>query len=349
MSRFYLIILLAGFLATGCQSSQTLSVPESAPPPAYTITYIIHGDANYLYHDADGNALQADKHIFEEAKQVAQNAANGEVFIFHQRPERKILWLFPKKDRKLLYYRNGELVYEKKYSPQSKTQPFTAESRLYRRLHSSAQVSGPHKNVILYFGHEVPEKQHIAYHQSRPHAVFDTETFAAGLRSFLAGGETEFDLTILSTCNNGTPAMVHALSPFSDYILASPQNLHLSHIDTEALHMLDQPGNASTKVIADSIASQTYQRLASFLQTVVTLSVYDTDRTKNYVAQFNSDYNTYLTHHPAATPTADNIDCANFSFFEADKFNQGVEIWYKAPRFGTKSNAATYSGWGCRE
>lgn len=347
MNRFYLIVLPIAFLTTGCQSSQPFVSPKTTTPPAYTITYIIHGDANYLYHDADGNALQADEHILAEAKKIAAQATSGEVFIFHLQPERKILWLFPRKDRKLLYYRNGELVHEQIYSPQSKIQPFTAESQLYQKLHLSPPDSGTYKNIILYFGHEVPQKQRIAYHQSRPEAVFDIKSFAAGLRSFLTEKTNKFDLTVLSTCNNGTPAMVHALSPFTDYILASPQNLHLSHIDTEALHRLEQPGTATTEAIADSMATQTYRRMASFLQTVVALSVYNTGHTKKYVPEFNSTYSTYLANNPA--PTADNVDCANFFFYEANKFKQGVQVWYKAPRFGTKNNAATYSGWGCRK
>ena len=323
-------------------------MPNSASPPEYTITYIIHGDANYLYHDADGNALQADEHILSEAKKVAEQATKGEVFIFHQQPERKILWLFPKKDRQFFYYRNGEKIYEQKYSPGSKTQPFTAEAEMYSQLHSTGPDTASHKNVILYFGHEVPQHQRGPYHLSRPDAVFDTESFSQGLHRFLQPGENKFDLAVLSTCNNGTPAMIHALSPFTDYVLASPQNLHLSHIDTQALQTLNQAGSVSTQKLADDMAKDTYQRLTSFLQTMVTLSVYDTDRLRSYLPGFNQDYSSYLVNQPAPSPVADNIDCATLSFFD-DQFKDGLQVWYKPPQFGSKRKAASYSGWGCRE
>lgn len=348
MKRFYLFITLVSFLVAGCRSSKVV-LPESEPPPSYSITYIIHGDANYLYHDAEGHALQADKQVLEEAKKIARNATNGEVFIFYQKPERKILWLFPKKDRQFLYYRKGKLVHEQKYSPHSGEQPFVTEAKLYQQFYAANIDTASHKNVILYFGHEVPHNQQSPYHYSRPNAAFNTQNFARGMQSFLQSQENKFDLTVLSTCNNGTPAMVHALSPYTHYILASPQNLHLSHIDTQSLALLDTTRMLSTKALAGSLAEDTYNRLSSFLQTVITLSVYDTDAIQSYIGTFNQNYTNYVANQPTPQVTPDNVDCATLSFFKAGKYNEGIKVWYKAPRFGLKDKHASYSGWGCRE
>lgn len=324
-------------------------MPEPETPPSYSVTYIIHGDANYLYHDAEGNALQADEQVLAEAKKVAQNATNGEVFIFHQKSERKILWLFPKKDRQFLYYRSGRLIHEQRYSPHSKQQPFVTEAKLYKQFHTANIDTGSHKNVMLYFGHEVPQNRQSAYHYSRPDATFETHSFAQGIQSFLQSQENPFDLTVLSTCNNGTPAMIHALSPYTNYILASPQNLHLSHIDTQSLGLLDTSEPLPTKTLGESLAEDTYDRLSSFLQTVITLSVYDTDSVQSYIGTFNQNYNNYVANQPTPQVAPDNVDCATLSFFQADKYKEGIRVWYKAPRFGSKDKNASYSGWGCRK
>ena len=329
----------------GCNSSK-MALQEPAAPPAYSIIYIIHGDANYLYHDAEGNALKADEEVLKEAKTVARQAKNGEVFIFHQKPEKKILWLLPKKDRRFLHYRNGTLVRDERYSPQSNNNSFIAEAQFYNRYSKISTQNGS-KKVLLYFGHEIPYKGGHGYNFSRSEAFFNLNIFVEGITSFLPNKNARFDLTVLSTCNNGTPSIVHALTPHSRYVLASPQNLHLSHFDTGQLSTLLETSGTTAKQIADRLAEQTYQRLSSFLQTVITLSVYDTDVTGSYLPSLNRSYQGYLSDRTDIQPIRDNIDCATLPFFDTDKYDLGLDVWYKPPRFGQKENAAVYSGWGC--
>lgn len=52
--------------------------------------------ANTVCHNESGRMRQADENVPEEATAVAKNAKQGDVFISHQHPERKILWLFPR-------------------------------------------------------------------------------------------------------------------------------------------------------------------------------------------------------------------------------------------------------------
>ncbi len=345
MTRAFFLFSLLVFSAIGCRSPQLASTPQTFTPE-YSIIYMIHGDANYLYHNSDGESLQADEQILEEAKQVARQATNSEVFIFHQKPETNILWVFPKKDRQFLHYKNGKLVHKQQYSPRSATDVFAAEEQLF---HSYSNIDSSHnrQRIFLYFGHEIPDNRTRTYHASRPKAQLNTQLFAKGVASFLKAGK--FDLTVLSTCNNGTPSMVGKLAPHTRNVLASPKNLHLSHVDTEALPELLKKPDLTSADIADSLAKNTYRRLSTFLQTGITLSLYKTDEMKNYLPSLAKQYNQYLTTLDQTTYGLENNDCKSLPFFDTANDTAGIKMWYRAPRFGQKANANSFeTGWGCK-
>ncbi|MEX1062094.1 MAG: hypothetical protein WEC12_00710, partial [Balneolaceae bacterium] len=127
----------------------------------YTIIYMIHGDSDYLYHDGDGNPVRADERIAAEARRVAERAVGGEVFIFHQLPERRIFGLIPDDSRKMIYYRGGEKVSVLDYSSARDNRLFHAEYSLfsrYRAGRSGDDMKGDDtegddiKTIFLYFG-----------------------------------------------------------------------------------------------------------------------------------------------------------------------------------------------------
>jgi hypothetical protein len=336
------ILLFAG----GCRTSGIIHQATSSPS-AYTLIYIIHGDANYLYHTTSGQEREADQHALNEAKKAARDARHGEVFIFYQKPERKILWVFPRKDRQFFYYRNGQLISKKHYSPHSDTNAFVTEAKLYHK-YTRRKESAAAPKIFLYFGHEIPVRSNYSYYHSRPNASFNTNIFVHGVKSFLQRGSSPFDLIVLSTCNNGTPLMIHKLTSAAHYVLASPQDLHLSYINTGQIASLLEDG-AGTAQIADSMAAHTYQRLSSFLETAITLSVYNTAKTKKYLFPLAQQYKNHLNQLPEKAFLNDNIDCAALSFFDLPKETKGVKTWYKASQFGKKSsNTPYYSGWGCK-
>jgi hypothetical protein len=344
MKRFWLIIVLLA--AVGCRTTEVIK-PANQNPPEYTIIYVIHGDSDYLYHTSNGAPRQADEHVMQEARQTARRAKHGEVFIFHQNPESKILWFFPRKDRQFYYYRNGKLVHKQRYSPHSKTQSFVTEAKLYQK-YSQNPTSSTAPVIFLYMGHEIPETSRYPYDLSRPSARFDTNTFVQGVKSFLGKRDSSFGLAVISTCNNGTPAMVQKLSPFTHYILASPEDLHLSQINTGRLSSLLEDGNTIEQT-ADSIATHTFKRLKGFLQTDITLSLYDTQKIKKYLPHLAQKYEAYLQSLPARDLLKDNIDCAELPFFHTPKMDDGVKVWYQPSPFGRKTRAdSTFSGWGCK-
>lgn len=313
----------------------------------YSIIYVIHGDADYLYHDSLSRSRQADEEVLAEAKRLGQNAKSGEVLIFHQRPEKKILWLFPKKDRHFFHYKNGTLKTKIDYSPSSEKDVFSTETELLNRFRSTDEDS--FNNIFLYFGHEIPYRDGEAYHTTMPEINFNTENFAKGLSGMLPNYDSSFDLTVLSTCNNGSPDMVNALHPYTQTLLASPQNLHLSHIDTGMLSVLETKPDIKSEKLASILAEETYNRLSRFIQTVISLTVYDLQQVSDYISEVDSLYQDYLYNGPVPDSGTDNTDCASLPIFKSDfDFSRGLTVWYRAPRFGTKAGHATHSGWGCK-
>src|SRR5699024_8393989 len=152
----------------------------------YSVVYLLHGDADYLYH-SEGIPLQADEQALKQARQVGESAERGEVLIFHQRPEQKVFWLFPKKDRVMYHYRNGQLVNRIRYSPES-DEAFASESRMYKARSLARESGKPLKRVLLFYGHEIPSQDRNGYYRSRPDVRFGCSAFAEGITSFGGNG-----------------------------------------------------------------------------------------------------------------------------------------------------------------
>ncbi|MEX0720154.1 MAG: hypothetical protein WD059_05770 [Balneolaceae bacterium] len=342
-----LYCLYSFLLLTGCQSSGNLiSPPSSGEEIRYSAIYLIHADANYLYHDEDGNAHRADEKVLAEAQQIGEKAEYGEVFIFHQKPERKILWLFPRKDRRMLHYRNGKLVNDARYSPNFDNGLLSAEADIFKQNQSDVVENS--SKILLYFGHEIPVKGGTNYHYSQRSVPVNSHTFSEGAKKFLKGSKKIFDLAVLSTCNNGNPQMAQVLQPVTKTLLASPQNLHLSHIDTDALLLMEEERKTSGEKIAGAMAGQTFNRLSEILHTEITLFVYDMKIIESYLAEFNSLHQIHLEDIEPQL-FEENVDCAELPLFNESDFTKGVQGWHKKPQFGRRSNSKTHSGWGCRK
>lgn len=346
-----LLLIAVSFSACSVTRNHTGKAvhPGNSADIDYTLIYMIHGDADYLYHNAEGKALEADEQVLAEAKRLARQAKSGEVFIYHLRPERKILWLFPKKDRRIYYYRNGNLEFETAYSPEPGSGVFSQESDLYSRLKDTENGNREVRNLFLYFGHEIPYGSGAGYHQSFPKVPVHTGNFAEGIKSFTKNRQGFFELTLLSTCNNGSPDMVHALAPLTENLLASPQNLHLSHMRTRKLSLLESNPDIKTEALVRELATDTYDYLDTFLQTVITLTHFDMEEVKRYSLQADSLYQHYLSENKAGKPGSDNTDCKDLSIFKNEPdFSRGVTTWYRAPKFGIRADKKQHSGWGCK-
>lgn len=337
MYRYFLAYALLLFFA-GCSATQQ-SVDEEQTEVRYSLIYVIHGDANYTYH-RNGNLRKADLDALNRAIDTAKQAKDGEVFIFHQKPERKPLFLFPKKDRVMYYFRNGELVGGETYSPI--LGGLQAEANLYNKYKTKTSD----RSIFLYFGHEIPSKAlNLVYHQSQPYVRLSTEIFANDLPRF----ENHFNLVVLSTCNNGNPLMIQELSGIAETLVASPQNLHLSHLTDSSLHQLESNPEISTEELANSIAKQSFERLSEFLQTMVTVGVYDLGEIRPQIRSLAQAYRSYLDTIQQNSLFVDNVDCRTIPEFRQTLPQSGVTLYFQPPAFGSESGVTSHSGWGCKQ
>ncbi|MFZ0391325.1 MAG: hypothetical protein WAN36_12780 [Calditrichia bacterium] len=335
-----------------CQRSLTRPFGETAAPsarvPDYSVIYLIHGDGSYLYHDNEGRAHQSDQEMLVTARQIAARLSNGEVFIYYQQPKKRLLWLFPQNDGRFYYYRRGKLIAEKGYRRHPEGAALAPEAELFRTFgYNPPLETDSISRYLFYFGHSIPEWPGEAYHASFPQASFTINDLVKGLRPFLASAKADrFDILMLSTCTNGTPGSVAALSPLSRFIIASPGDLHLSQMSTlPLLDLIDEP-RLPAEELAHRLAQQSFEGLSRRTLTEVTIALYDTRKTAPFLQQYGELHQNY-SNTELNRSGMECVDCALLEGFPAAKAGTGVEIFYKPPRFGKNRKKNSHSGWNC--
>jgi len=343
-------VVLALFLSS-CSSIRpahlaTPLVEESAPPPRFSIVFIIHGDGDYVYHDTRGDAHRADEVTLARAKTVAEGNTQGEVFIFHERRRRRFFLLFPVRDGTCYYYRGGRLLAEESYWRDQGQLRFDPEMELYERFR--AKESPELERLFLYFGHEIPELGLAGYDASYKNRTFTVDDLADVLQR-ITRDSTKVDLVVLSTCFGGTPRTIAALAPYARYVIASPDNLHLSYFDLGPFEQLDiglQDGDVAR--LADAFARHAFDRLTEDIQTAVTVVVYDVDRVQGFLDSVDGIYDHTLTALEGTTPaSSERCDCAEDPAYALPGMSEGMAVLYRPPRFGPLKHKESHSGWEC--
>jgi hypothetical protein len=329
--------------------NQAQQAENSALATQYSIVYVIHGDGDYLYHDTSGNEYHADEEALAGAKRVALQNPCAEVFIFHQRSKKHFLFFFPLHDGEFFYYRKGLLIANELYWRDQEQAHFVPELEFYRRFRTENQPGM--MNVFLYCGHEIPEFNGIGYHASYPDQVFTVHDFAEGLKGFTRDS-ARFDLMVLATCFGGTPYTISTLGSFARYIVASPENLHLSYFDFHSLERLDlNLRDGEVSVFAKRFAHQAFDRLTKDVQTAVSVAVYDVDRVHEYVYSVYRNYDQRLSTIQRKTqdfmPAIEHCDCGDLSAYVMPTMNRGVDVFYRPARFGRLKHKQNHSGWEC--
>jgi len=348
---FYLVIIL--FLSS-CSHDIVLQHESklssgSAFETKYSMIFVIHGDGDYLYHDTSYNEYIADEEALLNAKKVAMQNPNAEVFIFHQKPRNHFLFFFPLRDGEFYYYRNGQLLENKLYWRDQEKSNLDFEVAAYHRFRKVT----PNKliNIFLYFGHEVPEFGGAGYDESYSDRTFNIDDLTNGLKGFISDS-SKFDLTILSSCFGGTPYTIRKLGSLSQIIIASPANLHLSYFDLKPLQQLDlniKDGDIIS--FAKYFAQQSFNKLSSNVQTEVSVVVYEAEKIQPFLKSVYGDYDSTLislkdmTH--AILATIEHCDCADIPAYQISTMNNGVDVFYRPARFGRSKNKLNDSGWEC--
>ncbi|MBU1101892.1 MAG: hypothetical protein KKA84_15950 [Bacteroidetes bacterium] len=343
------IVLLSFCSADLSVQQETQLTGESLQAVQYSMVFIIHGDGDYVYHDTIGNEYNADEVTVEKAQAIAKQNPYAEVFIFHQKPKRHFLFFFPLKDGEFYYYRNGQLIVNESYWRDQEQSNLENELEYYR--HFRADNKNEMVNMFLYFGHEIPELGGVGYDVSYPERAFTIHNLANGMKD-LTGVSSRFDIMILSTCYGGTPYTIGTLGAFSKYIIASPENLHLSYFDLTLLERLDLSSNyGDVQTFTKRFAQQAFERLSGEIQTAVSVVVYDVDQVKDYYQSVYTDYdNTLRTirgdsrFYPA---TVEQCDCWDIPNFTRPSIKLGVDVFYRPARFGKAKNKNYHSGWEC--
>ncbi len=322
---------------------------ERAPAAPYSIVFVIHGDGDYLYHDTSGSEYTADEEALAGAKRIAERNPRAEVFIFHQIPRKHFLFFFPVRDGEFYYYRNGRLVANESYWRDQGQSPLDPEVGLYRHFRANNQRGTV--RLFLYCGHEIPEVGGAGYDASCPDRTFTVGDLADGLRGF-TGDSARFDLMVLSTCFGSTPYSIGALGLFARYIIASPDNLHLSYFDLHSLERLDlglQDGDVPS--FAHRFAHQSFDRLTREVQTAVSVAVFDVERVQEFLHSVHGAYDHALAALNNETQSSmariERCDCAEIPAFALPTMNEGVEVLYRPARFGRSKNKPSHSGWEC--
>ena len=344
-----LTVLLSSCSADLVTRPEHLQAEEGVPAAAYSIVCVIHGDGDYRYHDTSGNEYKADEEALAGAKRIAQRNPRAEVFIFHQRPKRHFLFVFPRRDGEFYYYRNGRLISNELYWRDQQQSRFDPEAGLYRR----SRGDNPREQVsmFLYFGHEIPEVGGAGYDASYPDRQFTVHDLVRGLSGFKPDS-SRFDLMVLSTCFSGTPYTIGVLGSFARTIIASPDNLHLSYFDLHSLERLDLSlRDGDVPGLAKRFAQRAFDRLASDIQTAVSVAVYDVDRVQEFLRSVQRIYDHTLTtlkgETQASGATIERCDCADLPAYVLPTMDDGVEVFYRPARFGRSKHKQDHSGWEC--
>lgn len=318
----------------------------AASPPRYSLVFIVHGDGNYLYHDALGHARRADQEVVSRAKAIAEQNPDAEVFIFHQIERRHVLFLIPRHDGRAYYYRHGSLVAKKSYWRDQGESRFDPEVRICEQL---AGASSPRPlRLFFYFGHELPEFNGAGYDASYATRPVTIDDLAQGVRD-IAGDSTRFDLLALATCFGGTPRTIGALAPHARYIIASPDNLHLSNFDLAPLAGLNVGSDdGAMAAFADRFARHAFTTLTGEVQTAVSVVVYDASAVGGFLDSVAGAYDSTLAAAAGMTPASvARCDCADDSTYTRPGMSTGLTVLYRAPRFGRMKNEQHHSGWEC--
>lgn len=340
----------------------------------FQIVYIIHGDAGYLWYDDAGNRHQADAEALAQARRTAEEAAAAEVFIFHQKPTR-FLKVFHGSDGTLWHYRKGRLLRRVPYArPGARGSEridaaLGPEADLFSRFAAmpaprrcGLAPAEPPVRILAYFGHGIPVTGKIPYNRSRPDLAFSLASFSKGLVRF--GGPAcpprkPFSLVILSACHGGTPEATLALSPYTDWVLAAPGELHLSYLETSALARLArenpipfETGHAG--LWGRAIAMESFSRLGATVRTGVTVSLYETARASAYLEERRGAWG-LAGSAPAGTVSGPVLfaepaayrDCGLNPDFGPGGEEAGVQVFHRPARFGADRGKESHSGWEC--
>jgi Clostripain family len=343
----FIIFIFVSLILSSCGSiGRSVNQIDYRLPVKYSLVFIIHGDGDYMYHDMNGKAHNADQEILGKIIDVAKNLQNSEVFIIHQKAESHFLFV-PLDDGEYYYYRNGNLIEKDSYRIHRNRSAFEYESSIFQMVRAEAanNLSG---TFFFYYGHQIPELDGHGYDESDPSSNFNIDSLAQGLKNFeKIYNMNKFSLVVLSTCNNGTPGVISKLAGNADFIIASPEKLYLSYINPNYLKTLDGKSNINLYDFSKSFAKSAFEKLQQQTETVVSISLYNTSKIKPFLKRISPEYFQSLAELNSKEDESLWAGCDCDSIKNAALPETGVDVFYRPPQFGRNQKIKSNSGWGC--
>jgi len=76
--------------------------------------------------------------------------------------------------------------------------------------------------------------------------------------------------------------------------------------------------------------------------------VYDVDHVQGFLHSVDSVYDQALTTLKGETPASiEHCDCAEDPAYILPEMSEGVDVFYRPPRFGRLKHKQSHSGWEC--
>lgn len=314
----------------------------------YSFVFQIHEDDDHSFRDLNtGKKKHGDKEAYKQAKALALSCKKCEVFIF--RDMRKHTFY----SAKVEYFSEGKRkkrIYHKRHKDEKGAVFFQKNSKKYKdHYHNPDAPKDTIKSFFIYFGHHIPEVEQEDYSKSLHHMKFSLDKLKFRLQQLGAGdaGGYLFEGVILSTCQNGTPYTVGKLAKYARYIIASPENLHLSYLDVSPFLALEKAERIKTRALMESIVDQS---IATFkkrgIETHTVISLYRMSPLRESLSPLVSVYEERLKKNKKSLPNFH--DCSKIKGFESlQTLKEGVYAKEIEPYFSFVKQDAPSSGWGC--
>lgn len=220
------------------------------------------------------------------------------LFILTQQANANNLLVFVDHTRNLDYYKEGkvykiksdikELVEE--YNGSDKNNLLLVEILKENDTHLKAKITISDKSKTLKI--KVKDRYKLEqiiknYAENKPlnflllsHTVTNKR-----LKTFLSYADTNYQLIMLSACKMATPKNLLTMKKYGDFVVASPENIHLAHLEINSLSsMLEGTPLEKGKKIID----MSYARLLTFTKSNLVLNLYDLNKIDKDVCSSNA-------------------------------------------------------------
>jgi hypothetical protein len=328
MMRLFVLILF---------SLTALAAAQNTKPgtPDFSAVIFIHGDGDYTYSDNNNNLVNSDEEILFKAVKAAEKLRSSEVFIYHYKKQETSFVFFKGNDVDMYFYQNGSLV--RKSSMQRKTFNFKDELDFYRKYHVRSI-----KNLMLYYGHEIPVTGGKNYNASYQDEPFNLTIFTAAVKDFF--NNQKADLIVLSSDCSGIPLVINALSAYTNYIVASPDKLGSRFINPFHIKKLNYYGTGSFEDFVVEFSSASFREIRNENDMMTVVSAYKTGELSFEFLQKAIREMPVIAADENLLETCDLADYAG----DLEGASKGVIVYYNPPAGGRWMAKMEHSGWGCK-